>query len=200
MRTDPPEPGLILASTSPYRRALLERLGVPFIAMAPRIDEDSLKNPALGPRALAESLALAKAKSLDEEGPDAVIIGSDQVVTLDGQILGKPGDANRAIAQLLTLSGRSHEILTAVAVWDCSGDRVFRHTDRTTLTMRRLDRDAVTRYVEADRPIDCAGSYKLESRGITLFSSIESADQSAITGLPLIALTSILREIGFAIP
>ena len=190
--------GLVLASTSQYRRELLERLGLPFRCLAPRVDEELWKADANEPRVLAEDLARAKALSLCDSEPDATLIGCDQLVTCEGRIFGKPASVERAVEQLSALAGRSHELITALAVWH--GGRVFGHTDVTTLRMRSLDRAEIERYVAADRPIDCAGSYRLEARGITLFESIDSEDHSAITGLPLIALTTILRQIGFVIP
>lgn len=193
---------LILASTSRYRRALLERLGVPFTAVSPACDEEALKDPRLAPQALAEHLAEAKAASIAHQHPQAVVIGSDQLaaVEIDGRwtILGKPGTAARAVDQLAMMSGRTHVLITAMVV--ARGSERWRHTDLTKLTMRRLDREALERYVAADQPLDCAGAYKLECRGIVLFESIASADASAITGLPLLALTRILSELGYAIP
>ncbi len=189
---------LVLASTSRYRQKLLERLGVPFRCQAPRVDEDLWKAEAERPRVLAEELAEAKALSLCDAEPDATLIGCDQVVTFEGRIFGKPASGEGAVEQLSALAGHSHELITALAVWHAG--RVFRHTDVTTLRMRSLDRAEIERYVAADWPIDCAGSYRLEERGITLFESIDSEDHSAITGLPLIALTTILRRIGFVIP
>jgi septum formation protein len=193
---------LVLASTSRYRRQLLERLGLPFRALAPACDEEALKDPALAPEALAEMLALAKARSLEAGLPGATIIGSDQVaaVRLDAgwRMLGKPGSAARAVEQLELLAGREHVLITAMAVLD--GGRVHAHTDVTRLRMRPLDRAQLERYVQADQPLDCAGAYKLEARGISLFEEVVSADHSAITGLPLIALTGILVRCGYAIP
>lgn len=195
-------PNLVLASTSRYRRQLLERLGVPFRALAPDCDEEALKDPRLTPRTLAESLALAKARSLEATLPGAAIIGSDQVAAVQEAgawtILGKPGSAERAGDQLMRLSGRDHVLITAMVV--LRAGQVHAHTDVTTLTMRPLDRAAIDRYVTADQPLDCAGSYKLEARGVALFARIDSADHSAITGLPLIALTRILAGLGFIIP
>ncbi len=195
-----PEPGLVLASTSAYRRSLLERLGVPFRCRAPLCDEAALQRESanLEPRQLAEALALAKASSLAEEEAGSTIIGCDQLAVFGGRVFGKPGTAERAIGQLLSMSGQTHELITALVV--IRGAEVFRHTDITRLRMRPLARDAIERYVAADRPFDCAGSYKLESRGIALFDRIESDDHSAITGLPLIALVTILRELDVAIP
>lgn len=188
---------LVLASTSPYRRALLERLGLPFECRAPDVDEDDIKSRWIRtPAELVTHLARAKARSID--APNATVIGSDQMVVLGSQILGKPCDPAVAVAQLTTLSGRTHDLLTAFAV--AQNGRIYEHLDVTRLTMRALERDEITRYVQADEPTDCAGSYKLESRGIALFESIESSDQTAIIGLPLIALTSILRNLGFPVP
>ena len=189
---------LILASTSRYRKALLERLGLPFRSIDPEVDEASFLSQNLAPRKLAETLAIAKARAIADREPGAVIIGGDQVLSFDGQILGKPGTVEAAIEQLLRLSGRSHELLTAVAI--AGGSNITSFVDITRLTVRSLSRLECERYVLADRPIDCAGSYKLESRGILLFESIESADHTAIVGLPLIALTTHLRSIGIAIP
>lgn len=191
-------PDLVLASTSPYRRALLARLGVPFRCLAPLVDEEALKDTGRTPRELAEMLARAKAESLAELEPDSVVIGSDQLVAFEGCVFGKPGDALRAIGQLSTLAGKTHDLITAVAIRH--GGETFLHTDVTALHMRPLNRDEIERYVEADRPFDCAGSYKLEERGIALFERIDSADHTAVTGLPLIAVTTILRGLGFAVP
>jgi len=189
---------LVLASTSIYRRALLGRLGIPFRWRPPVCDESTLKLGAWNPVQLAEKLAEAKAASLALEEKTAAIIGSDQVVSFQGQVFGKPGTPERAVEQLLALSGQTHELITSMAV--IQGSRTFRHTDVTLLQMRPLSRAAVERYVSADQPLDCAGSYKIESRGIVLFERIESEDQTAIPGLPLIALVSILRDLGFEIP
>lgn len=191
--------GLILASTSPYRKVLLDRLGLPFIQASPKCDERILKEHfQLGSAGLARTLATEKASSLISEFPLETIIGADQVVDLDGKILEKPETIEKAIDQLIELSGRSHRLATAVAVWD--EGRLNTHVDITTLTMRALELSAIKRYVEADQPLDCAGSYKLESRGISLFDRIETADYTAIIGLPLMALTSMLRGIGYVIP
>jgi septum formation protein len=202
MNADPgrsaPPLNLVLASTSTYRRMLLERLGVPFRCRAPNCDESTLKDEESNPRLLAERLAYQKASSLIEEEPHAAIIGCDQLVSFRGQIFGKPGTFGRAVDQLALMAGESHELITALVV--IRGERTCRHTDVTKLRMRRLSRDSIERYVAADEPLDCAGSYKLESRGIALFDTIETDDHTAITGLPLIALTTILRDLGFDIP
>jgi septum formation protein len=193
-----PATGLVLASTSVYRRALLERVGIPFRCRAPQCDEQRLKGADTDPRSLAERLAHAKAASLVADEPGITIIGCDQVVSFQGQIFGKPVNLERAVDQLALLAGQSHELITALVV--ICGEQVFRHTDVSTLWMRPLSRPELARYVASDQPLDCAGSYKLEARGIVLFERIDSLDHSAITGLPLIALVSILRELGFEIP
>jgi septum formation protein len=186
---------LVLASTSSYRRALLERLGIAFRAIDPGVDEAAYKTRGLPPRELAEALARAKAEAVDVDG---IVIGSDQVATIDGAILGKPGTVASGIAQLELLNGREHHLITALAVRHRGGTIV--HTDVTTLAMRCLSAEAIARYVEADRPLDCAGSYKIEARGIALFERIDTADATAIVGLPLIALTTILRSLGLEVP
>lgn len=189
---------LVLASTSRYRREQLERLGLSFRAVAPPCDEEALKGTGIPPYELATTLARGKAESLRGAFPDAVIIGGDQLAEIDGHVLGKPGSADAAVEQLRRLAGRTHELVTALAVAHPGG--IEQHLDVTRLTMRALTRPEIERYVAADDPVDCAGAYKLESRGIALFASIESADHSAITGLPLIALTTILRRLGYPLP
>jgi septum formation protein len=188
---------LILASTSPYRRALLARLGVPFRCLAPRLDESSIAKVGKSPRILAETLAMGKAESIHSIEPGAIVIGCDQLVALGGRILGKPGSVERAIAQLEELEGRTHELYTALVV--LAGDQSFRHTDVTRMRMRSLTAEEITRYVGHDQPLDCAGSYKIEERGIILFEEIQSEDHTAITGLPMLRLTTILRELGVAV-
>ncbi len=189
---------LLLASTSRYRRELLERLGVPFRSRPPLVDEEPFKRLGLEPRRLAERLAREKALSLADSEPTATIIGSDQVAAVDAEILGKPGTAENAVEQVTRLSGREHSLLTAVAVWHRGS--LWEHLAIARLTMRPLHRDELARYVEADSPLDCAGAYKLERRGVSLFAAIDCNDHSAITGLPLIALTGHLRSLGYAIP
>ncbi len=193
---------LILASGSSYRRALLDRLGLPYRVVRPDVDEGPVKEAAarqgITPRALAERLAMVKAESVAVSAADAVVLGSDQLAVVDGEVLGKPGTRERAIAQLQRLAGRSHELITALAIAHRGEIRL--HTDVTTLRMRSLTREELERYVDADEPWDCAGSYKIEARGIVLFESIQCDDETAIIGLPLIALTSQLRELGFRLP
>lgn len=193
-------PDLILASTSPYRRELLERLGVPFRCVSPGVDEDVVKQQVPDPTALALQLAIAKARAVANQYPNAVVIGSDQLATFDNHILGKPGLHERAIEQLEQLRGRTHELLTAVCITRLCDNRQLTHLDRTSLTMRPLNRFELERYVTLDKPTDCAGAYKIEASGIALFEKIETADFTAITGLPLIAVVTMCRDFGIAVP
>lgn len=191
---------LILASTSTHRRSLLERLQIPFRCASPGVDEEAFKTLGLSPIELAERLARAKADAISdqESGRHNVVIGSDQLVAFQDQVLGKPGTSARAIEQLLAMSGQEHELITAMVVR--LGDRVVGHTDIARLRFRDLTRLEIERYVAADQPLDCAGAYKIESLGITLFERIECADHTAIVGLPLLQLTRILRDFGFPVP
>jgi MAF protein len=183
---------LILASTSKYRQELLHRLDYLFTAMAPLIDEEKEKDPSLSPRALAEHLAKLKAQSLAAAG--RVVIGGDQLVSFENRIIGKAHTREKAVEQLLAMSGKTHELITAVCV--CDGDRMIPFTDITSLTMKKLSKEQIERYVELDNPIDCAGSYKIEKHGIKLFERIQSEDFTAIQGLPLIALSKVLENCG----
>jgi len=189
---------LILASTSLYRRDLLARLNLPFRCVAPGVDESAFQEAMPEPTELARALASAKAEAVAAQHPGSVIIGSDQLVSFEGQVLGKPGTSERAIEQLLSMSGREHQLLTAVALADASGIDI--HLDVARLWVRTLTRQEAARYVEAERPLDCAGSYKIEGLGISLFDRIESADQTAIIGLPLLTVCKMLRARGFVLP
>lgn len=192
-------PELVLASTSRYRKELLERLRLPFACAAPGVDEDAVKaDAALAPHRVAEILAERKAQAVAARHPGAVVIGSDQLAHLDGEVLGKPGTAERACAQLARLSGRTHELVTAVCVVHPGG--VERVTDLARLRMRALPADAIARYVAADHPLDCAGAYKLERLGIALFEEVACGDHTAITGLPLVWTAGVLARLGFQVP
>lgn len=187
-----PPKQVILASTSKYRQELLSRLPYPFQAQAPLIDEEKEKHPGLSPQALAEKLAHLKADSL--KGPHHVVIGGDQLVSLEGQILGKARTVENAVQQLLSMQGRVHELITAICVFD--GLRATSYTDITRLHMKKLSREQIEKYVALDLPLDCAGSYKIEKHGIMLFDKIESQDFTAIQGLPLLELNKILENCG----
>ena len=191
-------PRLILASTSAYRRALLERLGLPFDTARPDVDETPLSDET--PQALAVRLARAKAEAvLDPGQPDLWVIGSDQVAELDEEPLGKPGSAVRAEAQLRAMSGREVRFLTAVCLAGPGGRRL-EALDETIVRFRPLSNGEIARYVDRERPLDCAGSFKSEGLGITLFEAIENRDPTALVGLPLIATARLLREAGFVAP
>ena len=144
----------------------LKRLGLSFSQIGPNVDEDSLKESGLPPVEVARSLANSKAKVVAADKPDSLVIGSDQLVSLDGQILGKPGSMEAAVDQLLSMSGKTHELITAVAIHSPAGVDTFENI--AAMTMHQLDRAAISRYVERDQPVDCAGSYKIEDAGISL--------------------------------
>ena len=187
---------LILASSSRYRRELLERLRLPFHISRPDVDETP--QPGEAPAALARRLALAKAAAIARQQPEAWIIGSDQVATVDSQPLGKPGTRENAIAQLGALSGREVQFHTAVCL--VRGKDVLKALDTTRVRFRELQAETIERYVDAEQPLDCAGSFKSEGLGIALFERIDSRDPTALVGLPLIALSKMLREAGFPLP
>ena len=190
--------GLILASTSSYRKVLLERLRIPFLAAASGVDEDDYLQAGLNPSELARTLAHAKASAVLNRFPNATAIGSDQLIDLDGSVLGKPVTAEKAVSQLQLMAGRSHRLLTAVSVISRNREHLF--VNESWLWMRPLTLEEITRYVENEKPLDCAGSYKIEEAGISLFDRIECSDFTAITGLPLIELSAELRRREFLIP
>jgi len=189
-----PAPALILASTSRYRRELLQRLRLPFEVMAPDTDETALAGET--PSALALRLALAKAQAVAGQHPHAVVIGSDQVADLDGQALGKPGTHERAVAQLRMLSGRQAVFQTAVAV--VRNDTGFAQVELASVTVgfRTLSDSEIEHYLRLEQPYDCAGSAKCETLGIALLTHIHSDDPSALVGLPLIRTSRMLRAAG----
>jgi septum formation protein len=187
----------VLASTSPYRRDLLARLCLPFTTTAPGVDEAPLAGEM--PRAMVQRLAHAKATAVARRESDAWVIGSDQAAELDGRPLGKPGNEAAAVAQLTALSGRSVPFHTALALAHTDG-RVLTAIDTTRVHVRELSAGEIRRYIALEQAWDCAGSFKAEALGITLFDAIESRDPTALVGLPLIATAALLREAGFAAP
>ncbi|MBN7837074.1 Maf family nucleotide pyrophosphatase [Stenotrophomonas maltophilia] len=187
---------LVLASTSRYRRELLQRLGLPFDCARPDVDETPLNGEA--PLALATRLAAAKAADVAARHPGAWVIGSDQVADLNGQPLGKPGTAEAACAQLAAMSGRTVRFHTAISLR--RDGESFAAVDLTEVRFRALDPLEIARYVAAEQPLDCAGSFKCEGLGISLFEAIDNRDPTALVGLPLIALCGLLRRAGFAVP
>ncbi|MFT7622605.1 MAG: septum formation protein [Myxococcota bacterium] len=187
---------LVLASTSRYRRALLERFGLPFDCISPKVDERAVVLP---PRELAAALSRAKAEAVIAAAPDALIIGSDQVATIDGEILTKPGTVARAEAQLAQLAGRTHELITGVCIVDAATGERREHLDVHRITLRALTAAEIADYVARDQPLDCGGSYKIEGLGISLMDAIEGEDFTAITGLPMIAVRRLLGELGLGV-
>ena len=189
---------LILASTSTYRRQLLDRLTLPYSVVSPATDESPRKDET--PQALSERLARAKADAVAVLHPGAWVIGSDQVAERDGVALGKPGDHANAVAQLRAASGRMLRFHTAVCLRRVATDATFAYRDVTDVAFRSLDEASIERYLCSERPYDCAGSFKSEGLGIALFESIRSDDPTALIGLPLIALARMLGEAGFDAP
>lgn len=192
MSTDSPR--LVLASTSIYRRALLERLGIPFSAVAPEVDEAS--QPDEPPRALVLRLAEAKARAVARDHPDALVIGSDQVACLDDRMLGKPGDRATAIAQLSLASGRTLSFQTGLCLLDARSGQAQTLVEPFRVHFRDLTPAQIEGYVDRERPFDCAGSFKSEGLGIALFRRLEGDDPNALIGLPLIRLVSLLESAG----
>ncbi len=191
------QPRLILGSTSRYRRELLSRLRLPFDVVAPDVDESPL--PGESPADLACRLALAKARAVAAQHPDAVVIGSDQVADLLGRPLGKPGDHARATAQLREMRGQTVVFQTAVSVLHAA--RSFEQTALAAVQVRfrALDDAEIEAYLQAEQPYDCAGSAKSEGLGIALLESIHSDDPTALIGLPLIRTCTLLRAAGLAV-
>ena len=192
-------PKLILASTSKYRKALLQRIGLEPECIAPGVDEEAFKQEFSDPVELAVKLAEAKARAVVVRFPGEIVIGGDQLATIHGAVLGKPGTVEAAVDQLEVLSGHTHTLVTAMTVIGPDGTE-YSHLDLSYLTMRALGRKDLARYVARDLPIDCAGSYKLEEAGVALFERVQTDDYNAITGLPLLSLVRILSGLGVAIP
>ena len=190
---------LILASTSPYRRHLLERLRLPFTCIDPAVEESMREGESPPDRAcrLAAEKASAVAQSLEAE---AIIIGADQVACLGTQILHKPGSLDSAERQLATASGQTVRFWTAVTVWLAPAQTHAQRLVPSEVKMRELSAAEIARYVALDQPQDCAGSFKWESLGITLFESMLTDDPTALEGLPLIALSELLRQAGISLP
>lgn len=188
---------IILASTSPYRRRLLERLQIPFECISPPVDEAPLPDEA--PHQLASRLALAKAHSVARAHPEALVIGGDQVAALEGQLMGKPGTRESAMAQLRSSSGRGVEFYTAITVISQRLHFERSHVETTTVHFRQLTDKQIADYLDKEQTYDCAGSFKIEGLGIALFKGISGNDPTALEGLPLIKLTELLGETGLHI-
>ena len=190
-------PQLILASSSPYRAALLERLGLAFTCQTPGIDEAAQAGESPDP--LVRRLAEAKARHVARDHGAALVIGSDQVAVLDGRIIGKPGDHAQAAAQLRAASGRRLSFLTGLCLVNAAADRTLVDVVPTTVLFRELADNEIEAYLRRERPYDCAGAFKSEGLGISLLAAIESNDPTALIGLPLIRLCEMLRAEGVEI-
>lgn len=189
---------LVLASSSPYRRELLARLRQPFTWAAPAIDETPF--PEESAEALVRRLAEAKARALSELHPAHLIIGSDQVAVLGNQILGKPHDFSRARSQLMAASGASVTFLTGLALLNSASGHCQVDLVPFTVHFRALGEEQISRYLQAEQPYDCAGSFKAEGLGVSLFRATEGEDNTSLIGLPLIRLVQMLEREGIAIP
>lgn len=189
---------LVLASTSAYRRQLLERFGLPFTVAGPNVDESPL--PGESAVDLVQRLARSKADAVAQRHPKSLVIGSDQLALCGRDLLGKPGSGERAIAQLKSLSGQRVTFNTAVHVINTQTGADEGHLDVTTVHFRQLTDEEIKRYVSRDKPYDCAGGFKVEALGISLFSRVESQDPTGLVGLPLIWLSGAMRRNGFTLP
>lgn len=189
-----PQPRLVLASTSPYRRALLGRLGLTFTTASPEVDETGASDePA---EALVTRLAEAKARAVAPTHPEALIIGSDQVAVIDGRVLGKPGNREAAIAQLERASGKMATFYTGLCLFNAATGRARTVNEPFRVHFRNLTPDQIAGYVDLEKPYDCAGSFKSEGLGIALFARLDGDDPNALIGLPLIRLVELLQAEG----
>ena len=189
---------IVLASSSAYRRGLLDRFLDDYETVSPNVDEtDGGTEP---PENFAARLGREKAEAVSSAYRDALIIGADQIAVLDGQVLGKPGDHQKAVEQLLAASGKALQVLTAVCVLDPVGRTRHEHIDRTTVRFRQFDLRLAETYLRHDEPYDCAGSFKIEGAGFVLFESVQTDDPTALIGLPMIWLAEILRQLDYLLP
>lgn len=189
---------LILASSSKYRKILLEKLGISFQCISPQVDET--RNSGESPGALVKRLAIQKAAVVAENHPKSLVIGSDQLAVFRAQIIGKPGSHEKAVEQLTHFSGQTIDFLTAVSVQCVQSGYSEHHTDLTRVFFRHLKPDEIERYLQKEKPYDCAGAFKAESLGIVLFEKISSDDPTALTGLPMIHASNMLRQAGLQLP
>jgi septum formation protein len=192
---NPSAPRILLASSSRYRQGLLNRFLDDYETVTPGIDETA--EPGEAAEMLAARLARTKAETVSSSSRDALIIGADQLALLDGSVLGKPGDHQKAVEQLLAASAKSVMFLTAVCVLDPASHRRFEHIDKTMVRFRQFDRRLADAYLRHDKPYDCAGSFKIEGAGFVLFESVSTDDPTALIGLPMIWLAGILLEQGY---
>ena len=192
---NPSAPTIFLASSSPYRRDLLDRFLDDYEAVDPEVDESN--GEGLAPAELAQHLARKKAEAIAVNARNALVIGADQLAVIDDRVLGKPGTHAKAVEQLLAASGKSVTFLTAVCILDPVGRNRYEHTDRTVVRFRNFDRRLAEAYLRHDEPYDCAGSFKLEGAGFVLFESVTTDDPTALIGLPMIWLADRLLQLGY---
>ena len=195
---NPSAPPIILASSSPYRRGLLDRFLTEYEAIAPEVDETNVDG--LPPADLATHLARIKAESVSAAARRALIIGADQLAVLDDVVLGKPGSHAGAVEQLMAASGKRMQFLTAVCILDPISRTRHEHTDTTNVVFREFDRRLAEEYLRVDEPYDCAGSFKLEGAGFVLFESVQAEDPTALIGLPMIWVADRLLQLGYLSP
>lgn len=195
---NPSAPTITLASSSSYRRGLLDRFLDDFESVSPNVDESNEEN--LPPAELATSLARKKAEAVASTVRESLVIGADQLAVMDDQVLGKPGDHQKAIEQLLAASGKSVSFLTAVCILDPIERTRYEYTDQTVVHFRQFDRRLAEAYLRHDEPYDCAGSFKLEGAGFVLFDSVTTDDPTALIGLPMIWLADRLLQLGYLTP
>ena len=189
---------IVLGSTSPYRKQLLQQLQIPFVTASPVYDE--VIDQQVAPTLMVKYLAQKKAESLQKYFPDSLIIGADQVfVDPRGRILSKPETAEQAVEQLRSMSGRSHTFYTGLSVLDARTGEALIDVVTFTVTLRRLEVEEIRSYVQRENPLDCAGSFKIEGLGIALMESMEGSDYTSLIGLPLIRLTDFLRRFGVSV-
>lgn len=190
---------IILASTSKYRAQLIEKLGLPFACVKPLADEDIMKSLLMSENAsaleIAETLSKQKGTSIQSLYPNDVIISGDQVVNFHGKIIGKPGSKEKAIEQLRVMNNNTHELITSTTL--IAEGKILHNNNVTKMKMKNLTETEIRAYVELDNPVDCAGSIKIESYGISLFEKVESSDFSAIQGLPLIWISNTIKGLGY---
>jgi septum formation protein len=195
---NPSAPRIILASSSSYRRGLLDRFLDNYETITPDVDESN--DQGLTPEELATYLARKKAEAIAINARNALIIGADQLAVRDDQVLGKPGDHQKAVEQLLAASGKAIKFLTAICILDPVTRTRFEHTDVTTVRFRQFDLRLVEAYLRHDAPYDCAGSFKLEGAGFVLFESVQTDDPTALIGLPMIWLADRLLQLDYLLP
>lgn len=188
---------IVLASTSPYRKELLQRLGLPFETAAPDLDETRLADEP--PQALVARLAEEKAKAVARNYSDSLIIGSDQVAVLDNEVLGKPGNHDKAVLQLSKASGKAVTFYTGLCLYNTTSNHLQVDVVPFNVFFRKLSQNQIENYLNAEQPYDCAGSFKSEGLGVALFERMEGEDPSALIGLPLIRLCRMLEQEGITI-